>query len=490
MYAARFLFLFACSAWAVGCANIVPPSGGERDTQPPKLLSVSPADSTLNVRPARVELRFDEYVQLGDLSELQISPLLPTPLTAAANGKRIVVTIPDTALQEGTTYRIRFGAAIQDLHESNPFGEYPYTFSTGSYFDSLQLSGTVVNAATGLPDGEVAVLLYPSTADDTAVLRSKPLYVAKTDVTGAYHIDGLPRKAFRIYAVSDKNNNLTADGGERVAFLDTLVVASDTAVALPVLRTFEEGTDTTQSTTGRQGIRSGIGSTISAAKGGAFTYAVEVDTADAKARTELTEPLHITFSKRIASLNSERVFLSYDSSGATVEADATVALDTLDQTSATLSAAWQPDVAYSLRLLKGFARDSAGTEAGPARYRFRTKREEDYGKMQIRIPSRFYGRRFLLMVQNETDTVHAMPVTDSTVQLARLQPGNYSLRIIEDANGNGMWDAGALLQRRQPELVLPHSAPVPLKAGWEAMVDFEADEPRRTSRGNGEAPPR
>lgn len=486
MHAVRFLFVFLCSAWAVGCANIVPPSGGERDTQPPKLLGVSPTDSSLNVRPARVELRFDEYIQLGDLSALQISPLLPTPLTATANGKRIVVTIPDTSLQDATTYRIRFGAAIQDLHEGNPFGEYAYTFSTGSYFDSLQLVGQVLNAATGLPDGEVAVLLYSSNADDTAVLRGKPQYAAKTDGTGAYRIEGLPRKAFRIYAVGDKNNNLTADGGERVAFLDTLVFPSDTAMALPVLRTFEEGPDTAL-TTSRQSFRSGALSTSATGKAGAFAYAVQVDTADAKARIDLTEPLRITFSARVDELSQERIFLSYDSAGATLETAATAVLDTPDQKSATLSAAWQPDVAYTLRLLKGFARDTAGSDAGPARYRFRTKREEDYGKMQIHIPSRFYGRQFLLMVQNETDTVHAAPITDSTVRLVRLQPGTYSLRIIGDANGNGVWDAGALLLRRQPELVLPHSAPVPLKAGWEATVDFEADDPRRASRSKGEA---
>ena len=488
MYAVRSVLLLAICAWAVSCANIVAPSGGDRDTQPPTLLSVSPADSSLSTRPDRIELRFDEYVQLGDLSALQISPLLPTPLTATADGRRVIVRIPDTALQEGTTYRIRFGPAIQDLHEGNPFGDYAYTFSTGTYFDSLSLSGQVLNAATGLPDGDVAVVLYPASADDTALLRTKPLYTARTDATGAFSIEGLPLKAFRIYALADKNNNLTADGGERVAFLDTLVTPSDTAVRLPVLRTFEEGMDTVRETAGKRRFSSDDAAGAAPSfKSGAFSYSVRVDTGDTKSRVDLTQPLRIFFSIPVAALNRDRIFLSYDSAGATVEAAIQVLLDTTERKSASLTATWRPDMSYTLRLLKGFARDTTGADAGPSRHRFRTKREEDYGKMQVRIPTRYYGRGFVLMVQNETDTVYTAPITDSTVRLTRLQPGNYSLRVLEDANGNGIWDPGALLARRQPEIVLPHSAPVPLKAGWEAVVDFEADDPRRVSRSKGEA---
>ena len=47
--AVSLLFL----AWAVlpvGCANIVPPSGGPRDSLPPQLVSAVPGDSTLNFR--------------------------------------------------------------------------------------------------------------------------------------------------------------------------------------------------------------------------------------------------------------------------------------------------------------------------------------------------------------------------------------------------------------------------------------------------------
>ena len=481
--------LFVC-VWAAGCANIVAPTGGERDSEPPKLLSVTPADSSLNIRPARLELRFDEYVQLGDLSALQISPLLPTPLSATATGRRVTVRLPDTSLQTNTTYSVRFGSAVQDLNEGNPAGEISYTFSTGSYFDSLRLVGQVINAATGLADADATVLLYSSESDDTAVLRSKPLYTAKVGQDGGYTFQNLPAKSFRIYAVTDKNGNLTADGGERIAFLDSVVTPLDSPVSLPMLRTFLEEDSASKDTAGVRSL--GMGSTgkvgtntagSSGTKTAAFSFRVELDTTDAKSRFSLLDSVRISFTAPLNTLNTGRVFLSYDSAGVLVEAPLSLRLDTATRRTAVLTTSWQPDASYTLRLLKGFARDTAGTDVGPARYRFRTAREEDYGKLTVRIPTRFYGRGFVLQIQGEADTLYTAPVTDSTIRLTRLPPGSLTLRIIADSNRNGRWDPGDLLARRQPEWVYPHPAPVPIKAGWDAEVMFEAGDQRATSPG-------
>jgi hypothetical protein len=157
-----------------GCANIIPPSGGKKDIAAPKLLAVTPPDSQLNVRTSKIELRFDEYVQVAEVAaNVQVAPLFKFPVNITAIGRRILVDFPDSLLQDNTTYRISFGNAIKDLHEGNPFSGYTYTFSTGGYFDSLRLDGTIVNAATGLPDTGVAVILYDATASDSVISALK-----------------------------------------------------------------------------------------------------------------------------------------------------------------------------------------------------------------------------------------------------------------------------------------------------------------------------
>src|SRR5438128_1637365 len=59
-----------------GCANIVPPTGGPRDSLPPRLVSVRPQDSAKNFTGKRIVIDFDEYVQLDNIQEnLLVSPV-------------------------------------------------------------------------------------------------------------------------------------------------------------------------------------------------------------------------------------------------------------------------------------------------------------------------------------------------------------------------------------------------------------------------------
>jgi hypothetical protein len=113
----------------------------------------------------------------------------------------------------------------------------------------------------------------------------------------------------------------------------------------------------------------------------------------------------------------------------------------------------------------------------PGRFTFRTKRDDDYGKLRIHLPTKYYGRSHILQVVNDHDTIHQQPVLDTVINLLHVQPGTYTFRIIEDKNENGRWDAGDLFLRRQPELVIPYSRNINLKAGWEQQIDFE--EPRK-----------
>ncbi len=224
------------------CANIVPPTGGDKDETPPKLRNISPPDSQLSTRVKKLELSFDEYIVLGDAAtQVHISPLLPIPLTLTASSKRVTVIIPDSLLQDATTYRITFGNAIRDLHEGNPWPGSGYTFSTGTYFDSLSLAGSVFDARTGLRDTAAQVMLYAAAAGDSAVVRQKPLYVVRADGLGNFRFEGLPARPFRLYALRDANSNLTFDGGaEWIAFADSIITPG--AVTRPdvVLRTFPE----------------------------------------------------------------------------------------------------------------------------------------------------------------------------------------------------------------------------------------------------------
>ena len=49
-----------------GCASIVPPTGGDRDSLPPLLVSVTPPDSSKNFAGKRINFVFNEFVQIDN----------------------------------------------------------------------------------------------------------------------------------------------------------------------------------------------------------------------------------------------------------------------------------------------------------------------------------------------------------------------------------------------------------------------------------------
>jgi hypothetical protein len=415
---------------------------------------------------------------------VQVSPLLRMPIGVVNVGRRVTVTIPDSLLRDSTTYRVSFGKAIGDLHENNIFANYVYTFSTTSYFDSLKLGGRVFNAATGLPDTGAKVLLYRSDVSDSAVVREKPEYATTTNGPGNFVIAGLPHRTFRIYALKDKNNNLVYDGGEeQIAFIDSIVVPVDTFGKPIVLKLFSEPiidtavTDSTITPGKRRASSRGSGSD-------GFFYSVNVDTSDVRKRSvDVTKPVNITFNKPVDSINASRVFLTYDSSNIDIEANFSIDFDTARDEMLLLNSAWKENTLYTLRLLKGFAIDTGMTDAMPSKYTFRTKSDDDYGKLNINLPSKYDSSLYILMIQEGNDTIYNKPVTDTLVKLTRLQPGAYTLRIIVDRNGNGVWDTGDLFAELQPEEVLPYQTIINLKAGWENTIDFEP-EPKADNNSN------
>ncbi len=210
----------------------------------------------------------------------------------------------------------------------------------------------------------------------------------------------------------------------------------------------------------------------------AATSLVQILRVPKKRTKDLTQPLSITFGRRLSGPITEgKIFLSFDSAGAAVEAPVSIAAADTGGLRYNISTLWREDAVYTLRLQKGFAKDSTGNDLLPGRYTFRTKRDEDYGKLRIHLPTRYYGRDHILQVSNERDTIYQQSVSDTVVNLLRIPPGTYSMRVIEDRNQNGRWDAGDLFVRRQPELVVPYSNTISLKAGWEQQIDFE--EPRK-----------
>lgn len=210
------------------CANVIAPTGGPKDTTPPKVVKSVPANYSSNFTGNNFSITFDEFIKLDKITQqLLVSPPMAEAPDFRLKGKTLSLHFKE-ALKPNTTYSIFFGDAIQDITEGNPLHNYTYVFSTGSSVDSLSLRGQVVNADNLKPADGVFVMLYKNNNDtiplDSLPLRVKPYYLSKTDKNGDFMFSGLADTSYLIFALKDENYSLTFDQPtEKIAFLDSLV---------------------------------------------------------------------------------------------------------------------------------------------------------------------------------------------------------------------------------------------------------------------------
>ena len=208
------------------CASMGTPDGGPYDEMPPKFVGSTPRIYAVNAKNQKLELEFDEFIKLEKASEkVVVSPPQLDQPEIKVLGKKVVVELIDT-LKDSTTYTIDFSDAIVDNNEGNPMGHFTYSFSTGSSIDTMEVSGTVLNAADLEPIKGIQVGLHKN-LNDSAFTKLPFDRVSRTDSRGHFSIRGVAPGKYRIYALMDGNQNYLFDSKtEAIAFSDSIIIPS------------------------------------------------------------------------------------------------------------------------------------------------------------------------------------------------------------------------------------------------------------------------
>ena len=446
-----------------GCANIVPPTGGPRDSVPPVLISANPQLNTLHFDGKKIILNFDEYLDMKDIrNNLTVNPVPKIAPLITSHLKTITVELKDT-LQPNTTYSLNFGRAITDVNENNVLKNFTYTFSTGSYLDSVQYSGRVIMAYTGKPDSTLIAILHDRLYD-SAVAKQKPRYVARLDSSGNYTFRHIKPGIYALYALKDESGTYEyTSRAQTFAFADSSVYLQ-TSTTAPLLYAYQDTSNSwhAKKTPVKQETKKSDKEKI---KRLVLTGNIP------NGQLDLHNELEINFELPVRYMDSSKVRFTTDSFQ-TINAYQIVMDSSMKKF--TLHYAWKENTGYRLILQKDFAEDTLGEKLLKIdTIMFRTKKESDYGNLRLRFRNLDLGLHPVLLFVQSDKIAGSYPIGRSLRYNNKLfLPGEYELRILYDTNQNGVWDPGDFYQHRQPEIVVPIRKKLTVKADWDNEVDI------------------
>jgi len=515
------------------CAKRGVISGGAKDTLAPKITSSYPENYKTNFTGKEIKITFDELIKVKDINkQLIISPPMkktPVIVPQGSASKFISIKILDT-LQDNTTYSFNFGQSIVDNNESNPYSQFKYVFSTGSYIDSLSLMGKIKDSYDQKVENFVSIQLYDAkTFNDSTVYKENPLYVTNTlDSLKVFALENLKAGNYKIIALKDKNNNYKFDPkSDKIAFLkETISIPNDTLYQLELFKEVEKfkATKVSQESTNKfflatEGNKENINVTalngtekvpvivtkyalketdsvqlfIPNIKIDSLQFKVEKGAFSKTFKTKIkelktTDTLKIDVSQK--SILAFREKLTLTSSTPIIKIDnSKISLINKDSTEVSFTSVYdefnqkiefdfkkEEDQKYNLQLLPGAIIDFYDTKNDTLSYNLSTKSFSDYGNLKVNLKN---AKRFpiLLEILNPKGDVIASSISNGEefLQFDLIEPNVYSLRVIYDDNKNGFWDTGDYLEQRQAEEVKYYSKTIDVRANWDVDQDFILD---------------
>ena len=508
------------------CAKRGTITGGDKDTIAPVLNASFPKNMTTNFNGKQIKLVFNEYVKLKNVNkQLIISPPMKNqpeilPYTAS---KVITIKIKDT-LKPNTTYSFNFGQSIEDNNEANPYSQFKYVFSTGTYIDSLKLNVKVKDALEKKVDNFVSVMLYEVNEkfNDSTIYKETPRYITNTlDSLKVVQIENIKAGKYLLVALKDNGNNKFNPKTDKIGFQKQYItIPNDTVFEVELFKEklpFKAIKPTQASANkilmGYEGNSKGVKVTV---KNGSETIPSIVtqfpkkDSLHVWFKTDKIDSLHVAvtndkfkedfivklkkqkadtlsispeFSGNLPlrekfTLGSNTPLLKFDKSKISIRNKDSIAVEFTTEydefhQKLFLNFKKEPLEKYQIALMPGALIDFYEKQNDTLKYTIATKNSSDYGNLRVILEN---VKKFPVIVEltDKDGKVKATEYTEKNniVEFLALEPALYTLRIIYDDNKNGIWDTGSYIEKRQTEEVIYFPKEIDVRANWDVEQPF------------------
>jgi uncharacterized protein (DUF2141 family) len=377
---------------------------------------------------------------------------------------------------------------------------------------------------------DALAILYNSSTPDSLLLKKAPDYFTRTGENGKFQILNIRSGSYRVFALSEKNNNYVFDQpDESVGLITEVLELKDSAdfqlklykqhsaVQAVKSNTWQEPgklitvfanpvTDLTWEFVGADFDKVVTGYNI-------FKDTVElyclppsdsvqiiwkekgevIDTANYRrmasisgARATLKKHTGHLFTPATGSILTPETnptvkwwapVLNIDSSKISVLKDSTAFVFTTSfsdsiNTTLVFHGDWKEGV-YTVKILPAAITDMYGFSNDSVITTFSVSAERSKGSISFIADALQPGKYLLQLVNDKDELIRQREFENSINSIFEwVDPGSYRFRMISDTNGNGRWDNGDFRSRLQPEEVRYYGEPVIVRANWEVEIEW------------------
>ena len=520
----KIIFFIFFSVLLTNCAKRGMPEGGPKDENPPVLIKAVPEINTTRFKEKRIRLFFDEYIKLDDFrNQLVVSPPIDkniytiNPQSGASKYIQIDINknLPDTS-----TYVFNFGESVVDNNEGNVLPFFKYVFSTGSYIDSLKITGNVKSVFNRKTEEYISTLLYPidENFSDSIIYHSLPRYVGSTLDTTSYEISNIKEGKYLMIALNDINKNLLFDPEfEEIGFIENYIELPleeelnfnlfREELEFEVFKPFLESNN--KISFGFKGNPSGakisiaddlltnnnyivtrdpekdtINFWVNDIKYDSLVFNVtknnyqksytlkykkkEKDSLILKSNIENTLdldnnfkilsniPLNLIGDDFISLLNKDSIAIPFKSEISKNKYELIFDFEVI------------PNEKYKLSLYPNAITSFLGFTNDSIHYSFSTKKKSDYGTIRLNISNEKASPLIVQLTSFDEEVIKEKIVSSNDVYCVfkNIKPSKYFLKIIVDKNKNGKWDTGSFIKKIKPEKTYHIEKEFDVRANW------------------------
>ena len=532
------------------CAQKTAPTGGKKDTKPPEIVRMMPANYSTNFKKKLIQINFNEWIQplQNAKNQVIISPSVdPFPRVEAARNELTIRF--KNELQPNTTYSIFFGDNIKDNNEGNAYHDFKYIFSTGTFIDSLKVSGEIKTTLDKIPDNSY-LLLYRE-KEDSAFTKKKPYYISKISSEGKFNLQNIKEGDYRIYAISDKNGNYYYDlQTEAIGFTDTVFHIKSNLDSL-TFSIFIPEEDKLRINDFDRVINGGIlhltfNKNLSLSKdqitvtvvgkkeimpialpteellspmdpnGKMLVYfpKMPADTASLtlmiRNKDQLIDSLQVRMESRkfskpvfffndtvaykslniieskplklvasycsLSPIDTSKIFIT-DTSSSRISFNVSRAEDMRTYLFSLKNP--KSGMKYKLQILDSAFSDLVENYSKKQEFLFSVTPAKKAGNLLITYELPEKSVNYIIFLKDNSGKVQDKQILRDSqavkINYALLSPGSYSIEIVEDRNGNGIWNSGSFFRRTLPERIYKETKPILVKENWDAEEVIHVD---------------